>query len=99
MRNIIVAASLFIGMISLTVPHHVAAQSLPAMGPPIRTNLTLTKPAPDEIFGNKSTVTMGVGDKVYRFILKDAYTDNLKIRWPDIWQYVQQHNPNFVVQG
>jgi hypothetical protein len=42
---------------------------------------------------------MGVGGKAYKFILKDAYTDHLKVRWPDIWQYVMQFNPNFVVQG
>lgn len=98
MRNITLAG-LLAGILFVTIPHPASAQNLPAMGIPIRTNMTLTKPAPDETFGGKRVVTMGVGDKVYKFILKDAYTDNLKTRWPDIWQYVQQFNPNFVVQG
>ena len=69
------------------------------MGLQIRTTITVTKPAPDQIYGNKTTITMGVGDKIYKFILKDGYTDHPKIRWPDIWQYVNQSSPNFVVQG
>jgi hypothetical protein len=69
------------------------------MGPPIPTHIVISKPAPDQIYGNKTVVTMGVGGKAYKFILKDAYTDHLKVRWPDIWQYVMQFNPNFVVQG
>ncbi len=42
---------------------------------------------------------MGVGDKVFKFILKDGMVNSFKVRWPDIWQYVMQYNPNFVVQG
>jgi hypothetical protein len=72
---------------------------LPKMGPPIPTTIVLTKPAPGETFGDKQVVTMGVGDKTYKFVLKDAYTNHLKVRWPDIWQYVSQFKPNFVVQG
>jgi hypothetical protein len=32
-------------------------------------------------------------------VLKDGTTNDLRIKWPDIWQYVLQFNPNFVVQG
>jgi hypothetical protein len=87
-----------LGVLSLTAVGSANA-GLPAMGIPIKTTLTLTKPGPDEIYGNQQVVTMGVGDKIYKFILKDALTDNLKVKWPDIWQYVSQFNPNFVVQG
>ena len=99
MHKVTLAAVFIVGIFYLAIPHLAAAQRLPAMGPPIRTNLIVTKPAPDEIYGSRSTITVGVNGKTYKFILKDAYTDNLKTRWPDIWQYVQQYNPNFVVQG
>jgi hypothetical protein len=72
---------------------------LPRGGPPIPTTIVLAKPAPGQIFGDKQVVTMGVGDKVYKFVLKDAYTNHLRVRWPDIWEYVSQFTPNFVVQG
>ena len=93
--------SMLFSMVILTfsVPHLASAQSLPAMGPPIPTTIIVTKPAPDETFGGKTVVTMGVGDKAYKFILKDGQTNSLRTRWPDIWQYVMQFNPNFVVQG
>lgn len=88
-----------IGILSLAVTRIAAAQGLPAMGPPIPTTIVLTKPAPDQIYGDKTTVTMGVSGKNFKFILKDGLTNSLKVRWPDIWQYVNQFNPNFVVQG
>ena len=99
MRTKIITILLSIGILYVALPCFVAAQGLPAMGPPIPTTVVLVKPAPGEIYGGKTVVTMGVGDKAYKFILKDAFTNHLKIRWPDIWQYVQQYNPNFVVQG
>ena len=88
-----------IGILSLAVTRIAAAQGLPAMGPPIPTTIVLTKPAPDQIYGDKTTVTMCVSGKNFKFILKDGLTNSLKVRWPDIWQYVNQFNPNFVVQG
>lgn len=97
MRNRLVPATLLLGMIFLTAG--AAHAFLPRMGPPIPTTVILTKPAPGQTFGNKQVVTMGVGTKVYKFVLKDAYTNHLKVRWPDIWEYVSQFNPNFVVQG
>ena len=75
------------------------AVGLSKMGPPIPTTVVLTKPAPGEIYGNKQTVTFGVGDTAYKFVLKDADTNSLRVKWPDIWEYVEQFNPNFVVQG
>lgn len=99
MKIVSYATSAAVGIILLALPQIALAQGLPAMGPPIPTNIVVTKPAPDQIFGNKSVVTMGVNGKNYKFILKDAYTNHPKIRWPDIWQYVNQFNPNFVVQG
>ncbi len=99
MRTTRYATMTCIGILLLALPQLVHAQGLPAMGPPIPTTIVVTKPAPDQIFGNKTVVTMGVNGKNYKFILKDAYTNHPKIRWPDIWQYINQFNPNFVVQG
>jgi hypothetical protein len=91
-------AALFISF-ALIVAQNTNAAGLPKMGPPIPTTVVLTKPAPGEIYGNKQTVTFGVGDKAYKFVLKDADTNSLRVKWPDIWEYVEQFNPNFVVQG
>jgi hypothetical protein len=98
MRNRFYFAIFSIGLLLFVTCRNARAE-LPRMGPPIPTTIVVSKPGPDQIYGNKTVVTMGVGDKVYKFILKDAYTDHLKVRWPDIWQYVMQFNPNFVVQG
>ena len=78
-----------------------AHSQFPAMGVPIPTTMVITKPAPGQIFGDSQTVTMGVGAKTYKFALKDAYVDDPrgKIRWPDVWQLVRQHRPNFNVTG
>jgi len=88
-----------VAMLLLIAAHSVEAAGLPRMGPPIPTTIVVTKPAPGEIYGNKPVVTLGVGDKSYKFILKDGYTNHLKVQWPDIWEYVRQFNPNFVLQG
>lgn len=99
MRSSIYAAIAAIGIMLFTTTQLVGAQGLPSMGPPIPTTIVVTKPEPDQIYGTKTVVTMGVNGKNYKFILKDAFTNHPKIRWPDIWQYVNQFNPNFVVQG
>ncbi len=52
-----------------------------------------------QIYAEKQIVTMGVGNKQYRFLLNDAYMDGTRIRWPDIWEQVRVHRPNLVVQG
>ena len=88
-----------IAILFLVAAHSVEAAGLPRMGPPIPTTIVVTKPAPGEVYGNKPVVTLGVGDKSYKFILKDGYTNHLRVQWPDIWEYVSQFNPNFVVQG
>ena len=69
------------------------------MGIPINTTMVLYKPAPDELFGSKQLVTLGVGGKEYKFVLNDAYVDDRRVRWPDIWQQVRIYRPNFVMQG
>ena len=98
MRNTLFAAIMFLGTFSLATAS-ANAEGLSKMGPPIPTTVVVTKPAPGEVYGNKPTVTMGVGDKAYKFILKDGTTNDLRVKWPDIWEYVSQFNPNFVVQG
>jgi hypothetical protein len=71
------------------------------MGMPLTTTIVISKPAPDELYGSKQIVTMGLGTKEYKFVLQDAYVDNAggRIQWPDIWEQVRTSNPNFVVQG
>jgi hypothetical protein len=71
------------------------------MGLPLSTTLVIAKPAPDELFGNKQIITLGVGTKEYKFLLNDAYVDDPggRIQWPDVWQQVRVYRPNFVVQG
>jgi hypothetical protein len=72
-----------------------------AMGPPLPTTVVVTKPAPGQVYGNAQVVTFGVKNKIYKFILKDAYVDDpgQRVRWPDVWQQVQQYRPNFQTQG
>ena len=71
------------------------------MGMPLNTTLVIAKPAPEELFGNKQVITLGVGTKEYKFLLNDAYVDDPggRIQWPDIWQQVRVSRPNFVMQG
>ena len=73
----------------------------PPMGIPLTTTLVIAKPAPDELFGNKQIITLGVGTKEYKFLLNDAYIDDPggRIQWPDVWQQVRVYRPNFVMQG
>jgi hypothetical protein len=78
-----------------------ARAQLPPMGIPLTTTLVIAKPAPDELFGNKQVITLGVGTKEYKFLLNDAYIDDPggRIQWPDVWQQVRVYRPNFVMQG
>jgi hypothetical protein len=78
-----------------------ARAQLAPMTIPIPTTVVITRPAPGQIFGDAQTITMGVGAKTYEFGLEDAYVDDSrgKVRWPDIWQLVRQHRPNFNVVG
>lgn len=78
-----------------------SSAQLGPMGPPLPTTLIVALPAPGEVYGEKQVVTVGVGATVYRFLLKDAYVDDPSgfIHWPDVWQYVRDHRPNFQTQG
>ncbi len=80
----LVASLSIVMFLALAVSAHAQFE---AMGVPIPTTMVITKPAPGQIFGDSQTVTMGVGAKTY------------KIRWPDVWQLVRQHRPNFNVTG
>ena len=70
------------------------AQMRPMMIP-LTTTMVIAKPEPGEIFGNKQVVTMGVGGKIYTFLLKDAYVDDPrdKVRWPDVWSWSASTSP------
>ena len=95
-----------IGWFAIAIPALVSiaagagAQMRPMMIP-VSTTLVITKPEPGQTFGSRQVVTMGVGGKLYKFVLNDAYVDDPrgKIRWPDIWQLVRQYRPNFNVTG
>lgn len=92
-----IVAALFV--VAASAP--VARAQMSAMGMPIPTTIVITKPAPGQIFGNQTVVTLGVGAKKYKFVLNDGYVNTMsdRVRFPDIWQYVKIHQPNFVVQG
>src|SRR5215467_7997484 len=70
-----------------------------ALGLPINTTLVISKPTSPQIYSGQQIVTIGVGARLYKFLLYDAYVDNSRIRWPDIWEQVRVHRPNFVMQG
>ncbi|MGH7779821.1 MAG: hypothetical protein ACREQR_08335, partial [Candidatus Binataceae bacterium] len=88
-----------ISLVAVSAP--VARAQMSAMGMPIPTTIVITKPAPGQVFGDQRVVTMGVGAKKYKFVLDDGYVNTMsdRVRFPDIWQYVKTHQPNFVVQG
>ena len=94
----IAAGIFFLSMFALVTQSNA---QLERMGPPLPTTLILAKPGPDETFGNKQVVTLGVGRDQYKFLLKDAYVSDpaQRVHFPDVWEYVQQFRPNFVVQG
>lgn len=78
-----------------------ADAQLRGMMVPLPTTVVISKPGPDQIFGNRQVVTMGVGTKTYKFLLNDAYVDDPRgvIHWPDVWEAVSQYRPNFNVTG
>jgi len=71
------------------------------MGMPLTTTLVISRPGPEQLFGDKQLITLGLGQQEYKFILDDAYVDDVsgRVRWPDIWQQVRIYRPNMVVQG
>jgi hypothetical protein len=93
----IVAVVLAVGLLGAAR----ADAQLRAMGVPIRTTMVIQKPAPGQIYGDKPVVTMSVKGKAYKFLINDAYVDDAsgRIKWPDVWEYVRFHQPNFIVQG
>ena len=93
-------SSALIIVIALAISPEAFAQ-LPRMGPPLPTTVVITKPAPGQTYGSQQTVTFGVKNKTYKFILKDAWVDDPRqiVHWPDIWQQVIQYRPNFQTQG
>lgn len=92
--------ALLMAMAAILSAAAVRAQMRP-MGIPITTTMVISKPAPDQIYGDKQVVTFGIGQSEYKYILEDAYVDDAsgKVRWPDVWQQVRIYKPNFVVQG
>ncbi len=69
------------------------------MGLPIPTTIVVAKPAPGETFQSKLLITVGVGASIYRFILKDGYTNHIYVKWASIWEQVRQSSPNLVAAG
>jgi len=102
MKNSIPRITTFAIVISVIVgvAGHAGAQ-MRGMMIPLSTTVIISKPAPDQIYGSRQVVTMGVGTKTYKFLLNDAYVDDPRgvIHWPDVWQLVRQYRPNFNVTG
>lgn len=92
----VIALAMLVGCIA-----SIARAQMPEdpMGLPIQTTIVLIKPGPEEIFGNRLVISIGVGGTIYKFILKDAYTNHMYVRWPSIWELVRQSAPNLVAQG
>ena len=88
----------WLAALAMLAPSSARAQ-FGALGLPINTTLVISKPASLQIYAGQEIVTIGVGTRQYKFVLNDAYVDNTRIRWPDIWEQVRVHRPNFVMQG
>jgi hypothetical protein len=88
----------WVAALAIYAPSAARAQFGP-MNLPINTTLVISRPASLQIYTGQPIVTLGVGRKIYKFVLTDAYVDHPRIRWPDIWEQVRIHRPNFVVQG
>jgi hypothetical protein len=69
------------------------------MSLPIPTTIVLAKPAPAEMYQGRLLITVGVGAAIYKFILKDGYTNHMYVKWPSIWEQVRQSSPNLVAEG
>jgi len=70
-----------------------------AMGLPIPTTIVLVKPAPGETYQGRLLITVGVGRTIYKFVLKDGYTNHLYVKWVSIWEQVRQSSPNLIAEG
>jgi len=60
---------------------------------PVPTTMILALPAPDKGYGNKQVITIGVGRKVYKFVVIDAWVTDGRTNWQwiDVWQLVSQY--------
>ncbi|HXR25451.1 MAG TPA: hypothetical protein VN742_08835, partial [Candidatus Binataceae bacterium] len=85
----------------LACPASVAKAQMPsdAMGIPIPTTIVLAKPTPGETYQGRLLITVGVGSTIYKFILKDGYTNHIYVKWASIWEQVRQSSPNLVAAG
>lgn len=99
MNKRITGRALLVAIVSALLSRSALAQKPPPMGVPLPTTIVIAKPAPGQLFGDQQVITVGVQDKVYKFILKDAYVDSRVFHWPDIWAQVQQLRPNLIAQG
>jgi hypothetical protein len=79
----------------------VARAQMPSdpMSLPIPTTIVLSKPASGERYQGRLLITVGTGTAIYKFILKDGYTNHMYVRWPSIWEQVRQSSPNLVAEG
>jgi hypothetical protein len=64
---------------------------------PVSTTLVLEKPASDQAVGGRQTIDIGFKKQIYRFVLRDAYVDNPRWVWSDIWQSIRQSRPNLQI--
>lgn len=92
--------AMLLALATIAAPRLAGAQ-LRAMGVPIRTTIVISKPAPGQVYGNKQVGTFSVNGKPYKFVIDDAYVDDAagRVQWPDVWEYVRFHQPNFIIQG
>jgi hypothetical protein len=91
---------LAIAMLLASTPGAARAQ-MPsdAMGLPIPTTIVLAKPAPGETYRGRLLITVGVGATIYKFVLKDGYTNHIYVKWASIWEHVRQSSPNLIAEG
>ncbi len=78
----------------------IAVPSLAQFGGPVlplSTTLVLEKPAPGQNVDKQHGIDVGIKNRTYTFVLRDAYVDNPRWVWSDIWQSVRQFRPNFQI--
>ncbi|MGH7948619.1 MAG: hypothetical protein ACREQF_05295 [Candidatus Binataceae bacterium] len=94
-RAVLVIAA---AIVLLAAPRAIA-QRIPRI--PVPTTMVLALPEPDKTFGTRQVITIGVGTKVYKFVVLDAYTNDARSRWQwiDIWQQVNQYPVMMRAQG
>lgn len=68
-------------------------------GLPIPAVIVLHKPGPDEQIGGRQTIRLGIKNKTYTFVLKDAYLNSTDLIWNDVWKSIEMSRPNMQLQG